>query len=83
MSTDNVITPAQFAAQPVKNPKTRGRPKGTVSLRVEKRRREAAEATAQESPYHPCVANLPRPEKGRFHYPKELLLQKCFKNSCG
>lgn len=28
-----------------------------------------------ESPYHPSVV-LPPVEKGRFHYPKELLLQK-------
>ena len=73
MSVDNVIRPASFAAQPVTNPKTRGRPKGTTSLGVERRRRSAVET--QKSPYHPSVAIRPI-EKGRFHYPKELLLQE-------
>lgn len=80
MSKDNVIRPAGFAPEAVSNPKTRGRPKGTVSLRTERRRRKAA--TLAESPYHPSVV-LPPVREGHFHYPKELLLQKCFKNSYG
>jgi hypothetical protein len=72
---NNVITLTTAATAPVRNPKTRGRPKGTISLNVERARRQV-EARPVESPYHPMVA-YPRPgRKGRFHYPKELLLQR-------
>lgn len=84
MSTDNVtpIRPGVAGTAPVKNPKTRGRPKGTISLNAERRRRDARMEHQAESPYHPSVKVSP-PERGQFHYPKELLLQTCFKNNYG
>lgn len=85
MSADNVtpIRPGIAGAAPVTNPKTRGRQKGTISLRAERRRRETQVKRDAESVYHPSV-KIAAPERGRFHYPKELLLQKCIcKNSYG
>ncbi len=68
----NIVYPPEFTRPPVKNPRTRGRPKGTISLNVKRRKRQISVA---ESPYHPCVTLVP-PQKGMYHYPKELLLQK-------
>jgi hypothetical protein len=77
MSTsDNVIHHPAFGGPPVKNPKTRGRPKGTISLRSERRHKEAAKTMLQKSPYHPSVGSPAPPQPGHFHYPKELLLQR-------
>jgi hypothetical protein len=80
---DNVTSLPTAAAVPIKNPKTHGCPKGTISLRVKRRERRAKQFAAQqsvESPYHPMVAYPRAVKQGHFDYPKELLLQRCI---CG
>lgn len=78
---NNIIAPPVFAGPIVKNPKTRGRPKGTLSFAIAARRRvseqQAKEARPKKWPWPPEV-KLPKPERGRFQYPCQLLIQTHF-----
>jgi hypothetical protein len=77
----NVIQLPGAAAAPIINPKKRGRPKGTISFTSHRRKRDIDKSS--NSPYHPSVPFPRVRQPGRFHYPKELLLQKyiCRNNS--
>jgi len=62
-----IISHPRFAVAPVQNPRTRGRPKGTLSFRVARRRaseRQASERNAEE---------LARPARA---FLSDLLLQR-------
>ena len=51
----NIIRPAKFSGPPVQNPRTRGRPKGTISINMKRRARQASLV----SPRHPSVTETP------------------------
>jgi hypothetical protein len=70
----NIIQLPGAASAPIINPKKRGRRKGTISLTSRRRKRDVA--NINDSPYHPSVPFPRVRQPGRYHYPKELLLQK-------
>ena len=49
MSASNVISHPKFATAPVKNPRTRGRPKGTASFAMARKRASMRKDIEQEA----------------------------------
>lgn len=75
-STNNVLHHPSFGHAPVKNIKAPGRKKGTASLHAARYKRWMKEQ--QPANPEPQSVQLPKPEQGKFFYPKAMLSQAYF-----